>query len=120
VSIIEAFTVELLTPVDCSNQTITVQGDAVAPIVREIGKNYGLQTLLSSSETQGFFSVSRTEDDCAIIEYNIFVDTSNKVTSTDDLYTRLDVANYEVSSGLVKIDTDLQANQPEISVVFYI
>jgi len=95
VEIIEEFTLFLDQPVDCSDQVISLAGEATSAITRELGKNNGLVTLLTAETTAGFFEVSREEIDCAIVVYEIYIASDTKIASSDtDLYARFDVANY--------------------------
>ena len=62
VEIIEDFTIFLL---DCvSDQAITLDGEATSAITREIGKNNGLEDILTTAETAAFFTVSDSRDEC--------------------------------------------------------
>ena len=118
VEIIEDFTVFLTEPIDCTEQVVSLAGEALSAITREIGKNNGLVTLLTAAETAAFFEVSKPEDDCAIVVYEIYITSDTKIASSDtDLYARLDVSNYE-ENGLLKIDTDIDVAEQD--VVFYI
>jgi len=118
VEIIEEFTIFLL---DCvTDQTITLDGEALSPIVRELAKNDGLQSLLSAEETAAFFTVSDTRPECAITSYILYKTAADELTDADtDLYARLDGANY-AADGAVNIVTDIDAASAEEDVVFYI
>jgi len=74
---------------------ISLDGEALSPITRELGKNNGLQSLLSAAETVAFFAVSDARAECAITSYSLYKTASDELTSADtDLYARLDGANY--------------------------
>ena len=67
--IIEPFSVDLL---DCTDQVVSLAGDALAPIEVEIGKNNGVVELLSAAVVQAYFEVSDTRPACAIHHYRIY------------------------------------------------
>ena len=106
VEIIEEFSIFLL---DCiTDQAITLDGEAVSPIVREIPKNDGLQSLLSAEEVAAFFTVSDTRPECAITDYILYKSDTDALTAADtDLYGRLDGVNY-ADDGAVSIDTEIE------------
>ena len=116
VEIIEDFTIFLL---DCvTDQTITLDGEATSEITRELGKNNGLQSLLSAEETAAFFTVSDTRPECAITSYILYKTDADELTSDDtDLYARLDGTNY-ADDGAISIVTDIDSAEED--VVFYI
>jgi len=100
---------------DCSVQTVTVKSPADSDIVRELGKNSGLQTLFAVAETSAWFEVSDTRAECAITGYHIYHTSGEELTEANNaaLWARLDGANYG-EDGLVKIDTDI--TEAEITV----
>ena len=114
-SVVQTFAFTL-TVKDCSVQTITVIGEpAAGDIVREIGKNFGLQTLFGSAETISWFQVSDARAECAITGYHLYHTSSEELTDTNNaaLWARLDGANYG-EDGVVKIDTAI--TEAEITV----
>jgi len=74
VFIIESFSVDLL---DCTDQVVSLAGDALAPIELEIGKNNGVVELLSQSYVRGLFDVTDPREACAIYHYRIYLTTSS-------------------------------------------
>ena len=113
-SVIQTFAFTL-TVKDCSVQTITVVGEpAAGNIVRELGKNFGLQTLFGSAETASWFEVSDARAECAITGFHIYHTGSEELTSANAaLWARLDGANY-AEDGVVSIDTDI--SEAEITI----
>lgn len=71
--IIEPFNVDLL---DCTDQVVSLAGDALAPIELEIGKNNGVLELLSQVYVRSLFSVSDPREACAIYHYRIYLTTT--------------------------------------------
>ena len=90
-------------------QVLSLIGEAaVGNVVREIGKNFGLQTLFESAETSSWFQVSDPRAECAITSYHIYHTSGEELTAENNaaLWARLDGANYG-EDGLVKINTDI-------------
>jgi len=77
IEIIESFTVNLI---DCSAQVISLAGEALSPITRELGKNNGLLSLLSTVETSAYFTVSDARPECEITEYLLYKTESDELT----------------------------------------
>jgi hypothetical protein len=84
---IESFTINLI---DCSQQTITLAGEATSAITRELAKDTGVQSLFDAATVAAWFTVSKSEAACAISQYQLYKSTTEALTSADtDLFARL-------------------------------
>jgi len=114
---IESFTVKLI---DCSQQVISLAGEAASPITRELAKDSNVQSLFTAATVSGWFTVSKADPECAITQYQLYKSTTQALTSADtDLYARLQGSSY-TNNGAVSIQTNIDAALAEKTVVFYI